>query len=103
LPAHRGKIIREQTKRKGWIENVMADSLSAFPHEAKRNFPAPGPIGPVNGLPNLRPPSFIRRGRLCGIAFTSEDWHPAPMHKKQFDAEFRRLGKFPDLSPDERV
>ena len=25
------------------------------------------------------------------------------MNKKKFDAEFRRLGKFPDLSPDERV
>lgn len=25
------------------------------------------------------------------------------MNKKKFDAEFRRLGKFPDLSPDERI
>lgn len=25
------------------------------------------------------------------------------MNQKKFDAEFRRLGKFPDLSPDERI
>lgn len=25
------------------------------------------------------------------------------MNKKKFEAELRRLGKFPDLSPDERI
>jgi hypothetical protein len=38
-----------------------------------------------------------------GLPSVSAGGNGFSMNKKKFEAEHRRLGKFPDLSPDERI